>query len=346
MLISSLVKSASSFSLFAELFLVIFFVDCSIFSVGICENLKLTTGSLYYPNFQIYRFLTFFLVNTNVLLFVFDAAGFLVFDLLLQRRWNFVEKMKFLLITTWFPGLMCLIYYYIKFACSRTEADLFFTGVHGSSSFVAAVTVVSRQLMHDVSSNAKLQPLYRHGSLFYLVLIASLQLFNAIPSITFLYSFFGLLYGWTYLRFFQKHTDGKRGDFRNSFSFVSLFPRFFQPIIAIPVNFFYALFVAFKLCPKIEQQYEILSASSFSRDVPTVSYSDNERYKRMALQDLNARLGKKQEPLEEWPTLFDEEGGGSRPPNPAAAPPYAPLTAPDRMGTKAVQQSTDSISKV
>ncbi|VDM35369.1 unnamed protein product [Hydatigera taeniaeformis] len=219
MLIPSPMKSISSFCLFAELFLVIFFVDCAILSVGICENLKLTTGSLYYPNFQIYRFFTFFLVNTNVILFVIDAAGFFAFDSLLQRRWNFAEKMKFLMITTWLPGFMCLIYYYIKFACSRTEADLFFTGVNGSSSFVAAVTIVSRQLLYDTSSDAKVQTLYRYASLFYLILIALLQGFGAIPSITLLYSFFGLLYGWTYLRFFQNHTDGKRGDFRGSFSF-------------------------------------------------------------------------------------------------------------------------------
>lgn len=220
MLIPLSVKLASSFGLFAELFLLIFFVDCSVFSAGICENLKLTTGSLYYPNFQIYRFLTFFLVNTNAILFAIDAAGFFVFDSVLQRRWNFAEKMKFLVITTWFPGFMCLIYYYIKFACSKTEADLFFTGVHGSSSFVAAVTVVSRQLMYDTSSNTKAQTIYRYGPVFYLILIASLEIFDAIPSITLLYSFFGLLCGWTYLRFFQKHTDGKRGDFRGNFSFV------------------------------------------------------------------------------------------------------------------------------
>ncbi|VDK35532.1 unnamed protein product [Taenia asiatica] len=170
----------------------------------------------------------------------------------------------------------------------ETEADLFYTGVHGSSSFVAAVTVVSRQLMYDASSNTKAQTVYRYGSVFYLILIALLQIFRAIPSITLLYSFFGLLYGWTYLRFFQKHTDGKRGDFRGSFSFV----------------------------------------------------------RRIALQDLNARLGKKQEPLEEWPTLFDEEGNGSRSPNPATAPPHSPPAAPDNTETKAVQQSTDSLPNV
>ncbi|KAL5112804.1 hypothetical protein TcWFU_008774 [Taenia crassiceps] len=237
---------------------------------------------------------------------------------------------------------MCLIYYYIKFARSRTEADLYFTGVHGSSSFVAAVTVVFRQLLCDASSNTKAQMTYRYGPVFYLLLIALLQTLDAVPPITLLYSFFGLLCGWTYLRFFQKHTDGKRGDFRGSLSFVSLFPPFFQPLVAIPVNFLYAVFVAFKLCPRIEQQYEVLSASSLSKDVPTVSFSDNERYKRIALQDLNARLGKKQEPLEEWPTLFDEQGCGSHSPNPVAPPPPLPPTASDRVETNSVQQSADS----
>ena len=219
MRVYSFSKSISSFGLFAELFLVIFFIDCSFFSVGICSNLMLSTFSLYYPYFQVYRFFTFFLVNTNFILFMFDAAAFFVFDLVLQKRWNFVEKLKFLVIATWFPGFMCLVYYYIKFANSRTEADLFFTGVCGSSSFVAAVTVVIKQL-HDTSSNAKLRALCRCFPLLYLFLITLLQIFGSIPSITLFYSFGGFLCGWIYLRFFQKHTDGKRGDFRTGFSFV------------------------------------------------------------------------------------------------------------------------------
>lgn len=69
-------------------------------------------------------------------------------------------------------------------------------------------------------------------------------------------------------------------------------------------------------------------------------------YRRIALHDLNARLGKKQEPLEEWPTLFDEEGCDSRSPNPAVAPPHPPSTVPGQMETKAVEQSTDSLPNV
>ncbi|KAM7539718.1 hypothetical protein Aperf_G00000032699 [Anoplocephala perfoliata] len=323
-----LLKSISSFALFAELFLLIFFIDCSLLSFGTCDSLKLNTGSIYYPTFQVYRFLTFFLVNTNVILFVFDAAGFIVFDFVVQKRWNFIEKLKFLIITTWLPGLMCLIYYYVKYANTKTDADLFFTGVSGSSSFVAAVTVAVKQLLYDTSSYTRLQKSYRYGPILYLLVILLLQFFKAVRSITFMYSFFGFFYGWTYLRFFQKHTDGKRGDFRGSFAFVSFFPRLLQPIIAIPVNCIYAVFVAFKIFPKIEQQYEVLSASSFSRDVPTVSCNDNERHKRIALQDLSARLAKKQEPLEEWPALFDEEARSPPSVTPTAPPPQPPPAQP------------------
>ncbi|VDO05464.1 unnamed protein product [Rodentolepis nana] len=182
------------------------------------------------------------------------------------------------------------------------------SGVTGSSAFVAAVTVAIKQLRYDTSSNTSAQHFYHYGPIFYLSIVLFLQLFNVIFRITFFYSFLGFLFGWTYLRFFQRHTDGKRGDFRPNFAFVSFFPRFIQPLIAILVNLIYAVFLTFKLCPKIEQQYEILSASSFSKDVPTVSFRDNERHKRMALHDLNARLAKKHEPLEQWPSLFDEEG--------------------------------------
>ncbi len=211
-------SSFSSFTILAVLFLFTFFLDCSILSFGVCDNLKLITGSIYYPNFQIYRFFTFFLVNTNFLLFVFDVCGYVAFELTLQKRWNIAERTKFLVITTWLPGLFCLIYYYIKFANTKTEADLYHTGVCGSSAFVAAVTVVIKQLTNE-TSNQKSQIFRRYGPLMYLSTIACLQLVGAIPSITFAYTFLGLFSGWTYLRFVQKHTDGKYGDFRSCFSF-------------------------------------------------------------------------------------------------------------------------------
>ncbi len=51
----------------------------------------------------------------------------------------------------------------------------------------------------------------------------------------------------------------------------------------------------------------------------------------MALQDLNARLAQKQEPLEEWPTLFDDDDGQVKSPSatvavPSSAPADAPAT--------------------
>ncbi len=49
----------------------------------------------------------------------------------------------------------------------------------------------------------------------------------------------------------------------------------------------------------------------------------------MALQDLNARLAQKQEPLEEWPTLFDDDDGQVKSTSATAAvPSSAPADAP------------------
>ncbi len=58
-----------------------------------------------------------------------------------------------------------------------------------------------------------------------------------------------------------------------------LFPPIVQPFVALLCNCIYAVIVAFKICPKIEQQHEILSASSFSKDVPNISYTESERHK-------------------------------------------------------------------
>ncbi|BHF59036.1 hypothetical protein SprV_0100199100 [Sparganum proliferum] len=161
--------------------------------------------------------------------------------------------------------------------------------------------------------------LHHYSALAYLSFVLLLSLVKVIPPISCFYSFLGFLVGWTYLRFAQKHTDGKRGDFRTSFAFVRFFPPLFQPVLALPVNLIYAVVVAFGLCPKVGQQYEIISASTFaSVDINRTGSSSKDHYKRIALESLNARLSQKAsgpDPLEAWPTLDegtapDQSGNG------------------------------------
>lgn len=58
--------------------------------------------------------------------------------------------------------------------------------------------------------------------------------------------------------------------------------------------------------------------------------------RRIALQDLNARLAKKQEPLEEWPTLFDEEARSPSPAEPLIQPgPVSSQQPPAQLPTPA-----------
>ncbi|VDL93255.1 unnamed protein product [Schistocephalus solidus] len=270
----------SSFTLTCALFLISFYIDCRFVHFGACSKLRLVPGAICPPNFQIYRFLTFFLVNSSLILLTSDVLGFLIFDIFVYNRWNLAERVKYLLMCSWIPGLLCLVYYYIKFANSKTEADIYATYISGSSAFVAAVLVVVKQLSSESMGGRYSLLLHHYSALTYLAVVLSLSLVEVIPPISCLYSFLGFLVGWTYLRFAQKHTDGKRGDFRTSFAFVRFFPPFVQPVLAIPVNLIYAVVVAFGLCPKVGQQYEIISASTFaSADIARAGFSSKDHYK-------------------------------------------------------------------
>ncbi|VDK36525.1 unnamed protein product [Dibothriocephalus latus] len=117
-----------------------------------------------------------------------------------------------------------------------------------------------------------------------------------------------------------------------------------QPILAIPVNLIYAVVVAFGLCPKVGQQYEIISASTFaSADIVRAGFLPKDHYKRIALESLNARLSQKppeSEPLEAWPALDEDVAPSQSEGNSLAS--SQPLLSPPASSTSSASLSPSS----
>ncbi|CAK9295496.1 unnamed protein product [Gordionus sp. m RMFG-2023] len=120
----------------------------------------------------------------------------------------------------------------------------------------------------------------------------------------------GLLISWIYLRFWQKHGNGTRGDSEEAFSFASFFPTFIQPPIVIFSNLIYGLFVKLRLCKKINVIRKINDASSASIviNLPGIDTHDAERRRLKALKALNERMTKTNpsDPNAKWPSLDHE----------------------------------------
>ena len=54
-------------------------------------------------------------------------------------------------------------------------------------------------------------------------------------------NFSGLVISWVYLRFYQMHANGSRGDTADGFAFASFFPNVIQPPVAVFGNTLFSL---------------------------------------------------------------------------------------------------------
>lgn len=119
----------------------------------------------------------------------------------------------------------------------------------------------------------------------------------------------GLIISWIYLRFYQLHANGSRGDSADSFSFASFFPNVLQP----PINACFGLLVRLRICKKTVRRYDMGSGSSggpaISISLPGVDNHDTERRRQIALKALKDRLSKTEQNSEanKWPSLDQED---------------------------------------
>ena len=126
----------------------------------------------------------------------------------------------------------------------------------------------------------------------------------------------GLLIGWLYLRFYQIHANGARGDLAEGFAFHTFFPNVVQPPIAFLCQTIFSALVKMRLCKRPVRKYDIGSArSAISISLPGVESHDTERRRQIALKALSERLHRAEGPTdphakteedlqdEAWPNL-------------------------------------------
>ena len=158
----------------------------------------------------------------------------------------------------------------------------------------------------------------------------------------------GLLVSWIYLRFYQIHANGSRGDFADNFAFHTFFPNVIQPPIALLCNAIFTIMVNIKICRRPVRKYDIgSSASSISISLPGVESHDTERRRQIALKALSERLNKSDlkagsstgagASASEWPNL--EEGEEQK--KPLLESVHIPIEAPAESSTQENQGETN-----
>ena len=106
----------------------------------------------------------------------------------------------------------------------------------------------------------------------------------------------GVVIGWLYLRFYQRHSNGTRGDMADNFTFArykvrqvynlyydsfilvfSFFPTVMQPPIEICSKGVYNLLVGLKVCRKPIRKYDVGAPTAITISLPGTDPHDAER---------------------------------------------------------------------
>jgi len=257
----------------------------------------ITPGKLLPPNFWLWTLITHSFLETRIFQALIDMIVILLYTKMLEPLWGTVECALFYFIVTISAGICTTFFYFALFALNFKEMFIFQTTIYGMGGLIGGYIVAIKQIMPDTLLFSFGIFRMKQDDLPLLLLIVSviLYLVNLINLSRVAMIFFGIIISWIYLRFYQKHKNGTKGDQSNSFSFASFFPIIMQPFIAIVSNTIFDLLVRIKICKRPPKRYNVGAPSHITISLPggsTIDNSDAERRRQKALKALNERLKK------------------------------------------------------
>lgn len=224
--------------------------------------------------------------------------------------------MTFFFIVNIGVAVLCAFFYYLLYMCTQNTELLFQVHIHGLSGYLAGVSVAVKQIMPDhVLARTPLGKFTNRNiplSVFSLTFIMW-----AIGMVEGSYCTMfgtGLVVSWIYLRFYQVHSNGSKGDFADSFAFATLFPNVLQPPLSVLANTVFSILVRCKICKKPVRRYDVGAPTGITISLPGAESQDAERRRQIALRALSERLSKAEQNQAQWPSM--EEDSKHRTPSP------------------------------
>ena len=227
--------------------------------------------------------------------------------------------LKFFLIVNTGVAMVAAVFYYFLYMLTFNTELLFEVHIHGLAGYLAGVSVAVKQAMpdHIIYRSPVGKITNRNIPLACFVLTFVMWAIGLVEGSYCTMFGSGLVISWIYLRFYQLHANGTRGDTSDSFAFASFFPNVLQP----PINACFGLLVRLQICKKRVRRYDMQGGSSSSHGGPAISISlpgvenhDTERRRQIALKALKDRLSKSEAAEQNseaeantWPSLEDDE---------------------------------------
>lgn len=194
---------------------------CLTFIPNVMDHITVTPGHVLPPNFAFWTYITQSFVETHIWIFIVDIGIVILYGKLLEPLWGAFEMLIFYaVVNTAVAVITCCVYLFIYMATKNVDY-LFETHICGLAGYVAGFSVAVKQIMPDhvlVSTPfGKLRNKHIPTLLLYGAILA--RIIGIVDGPFPIMMAAGLLVSWIYLRFYQKHSNGNRGDMAESFAF-------------------------------------------------------------------------------------------------------------------------------
>ncbi|GJQ80375.1 hypothetical protein Trydic_g12238 [Trypoxylus dichotomus] len=258
---------------------------------------------------------------------------------LIEPLWGQMEMMTFFAIVNLGVAIISTAFYFILYMWTFNVDLLFTAHIHGLAGYIAGVSVAVKQIMPDLVLIKTPLGKLSNKNVPLLVFFMSLVLWIiGLLEGTYPTMFLsGLLVSWIYLRFYQWHSNGSRGDMADYFTFASFFPNVIQPPIAVVSNTIYGTFVNMGICRKVVRRFDIANPTGVTISIPGNDQHDMERRRQIALKALSERLSKSHAQDKQLlipksnlkvPIASVMQGAGPSSPQASFKPPTIPSTLP------------------
>ena len=218
---SALVKNTSIFVKITCAFVLfgyfLSFIDNSI------DILSVTPGYLIPPNFWIWTVVTHWIFEIRFWQVCVTLLAIALSGKLIEPLWGAYEMFFFLLLVNISIGLLSSLFYVIVYMATENPEYLFKVHIHGMTGYIAGLSVAVLQIMPDQVMFHTKTPLgkvcNRHLPLILLLISIMLYFLGAVHGQYLTMVCCGISVSWVYLRFYQVHSNGSRGDMSENFKF-------------------------------------------------------------------------------------------------------------------------------
>ena len=191
------------------------------FATTAIPYITVTPGYVMPPNFRFWTFITHPFIEMHIWDVLIDISVLILCGKLLEPLWGAMDMLIFFGIINTGVAIGTAFVYIGFYLVTKNEEYLFETYIYGLAGYIAGFAVAVKQAMPDhvlaTSPFGKLRN--THIPLLLLFVTITLRLIGLLEGpYPFMFGF-GILVSWIYLRFYQKHSNGNRGDMADNFGF-------------------------------------------------------------------------------------------------------------------------------